>query len=153
MWISARMRRAGTCDPIESKPILGAKPRLCALPPMRRVWASRICSRPLDTDSGTVRPIRRTGHPLIPYAGHFHARQGAPGMLQAPHDQGTIDYADIVRRLSQAGYAGRLCVEYTWQEWRGCNRLDVVSESIILRDQLRSYIAAAASTATLTPAT
>ena len=74
-------------------------------------------------------------------------------MLQAPHDQGTIDYADIVRRLSQAGYAGRLCVEYTWQEWRGCNRLDVVSESIILRDQLRSYIAAAASTSTLTPAT
>jgi len=92
-------------------------------------------------------------HPLIPYAGHFHARQGAPGMLQAPHDQGTIDYADIVRRLSQAGYAGRLCVEYLWQEWRGCNRLDVVSESIILRDQLRSYIAAAASTSTLTPAT
>jgi hydroxypyruvate isomerase len=91
-------------------------------------------------------PVERV-HPLIPYAGHLHARQGAPGMLQAPHDQGTIDYADIVRRLHQARYAGRICVEYTWQEWRGCNRLDVVSESVILRDQLRSYIAAAASAA------
>src|SRR5438876_10500924 len=69
-------------------------------------------------------------HPLIPYAGHFHARQGAPGMLQAPHDQGTIDYADIVRRLSQAGYAGRLCVEYTWQEWRGGQRPGVVLEGV-----------------------
>jgi sugar phosphate isomerase/epimerase len=80
-------------------------------------------------------------HPLIPYAGHFHARQACPGMLQASHDQGTIDFADIVRRLNEARYAGRLCVEYTWQEWRGCNRLDVLSESIMLRDELRSYIA------------
>src|SRR5436853_516784 len=126
MWISARMRRAGTCDPIESKPILGAKPRLCALPPMRRVRAVPGLQLTLDYThfiAAGIAPERV--HPLIPYAGHFHARQGAPGMLQAPHDQGTIDYADIVRRLSQAGYAGRLCVEYTWQEWRGCKRLDV----------------------------
>jgi sugar phosphate isomerase/epimerase len=78
-------------------------------------------------------------HPLVPYAGHVHARQGAPGMLQASHNEGTIDYADIIRRLAAAGYGGFLSVEYTWQEWRGCNRLDVLSESVLLRDSLRDY--------------
>src|SRR5690606_20579204 len=54
-------------------------------------------------------------HPLLPYAGHFHARQAAPGMLQAPHEEGVIDFADIVRRMKEVGYQGRICVEYTWQ--------------------------------------
>ncbi len=85
-------------------------------------------------------------HPLLRRTAHFHARQAAPGRLQAPHDEGTLDFADLVRRLRDAGYDGHLCVEYTWQEWRGCNRLDVLAESIILRDQLRAYLAA------LTPA-
>jgi sugar phosphate isomerase/epimerase len=76
-------------------------------------------------------------HPLVPLAGHFHARQARNGDLQANHADGTLDFDDIVGRLKRAGYAGDLCVEYTWQEWRGCNTLDVVSESIILRDQLR----------------
>lgn len=80
-------------------------------------------------------------HPLIPHAGHFHARHGAPGLLQSPSSESTIDYRDIVGRLKAAGYRGFYCVEYTWQEWRGANRLDVVSESILLRDQLREYVA------------
>ena len=86
-------------------------------------------------------------HPLLPRTGHFHARQAAPGRLQASHDEGTLDFADIVRRLHDAGYGGYLCVEYTWQEWRGCNRLDVLAESVILRDQLRAYLAALPSEA------
>lgn len=80
-------------------------------------------------------------HPLIPHTGHFHARQAAPGQLQAIRGEGTIDFSDIVRRLLAAGYDGYLSVEYTWQEWRDCNRLDVVSESIMLRDELRGYMA------------
>lgn len=80
-------------------------------------------------------------HPLLPHAGHVHARQASPGHLQRPHDQGTIDFADIVRRLRDLAYPGRICVEYTWQEWRGCNTEDVVSESVLLRDELRGYIA------------
>jgi sugar phosphate isomerase/epimerase len=79
-------------------------------------------------------------HPLIPHTGHFHARQGAPGQLQSLDGEGTIDFADIVRRLKGVGYDGYLCVEYTWQEWRNCNRLDVAAESAILRDKLRSYL-------------
>lgn len=79
-------------------------------------------------------------HPLVPHAGHFHARQAAPGHLQRPKRAGTLDFADIVRRLHEVNYPGRICVEYTWQAWRGCNTEDVVSESIMLRDELRSYI-------------
>ena len=79
-------------------------------------------------------------HPLVPRAGHFHARQGAPGMLQAAHGEGTIDFAEILRLLRSAKYPGYLCIEYTWQEWRGCNQLDVLSESIVLRDQLRAHL-------------
>ena len=81
-------------------------------------------------------------HPLVPSAGHFHARQAAPGRLQAPASEGTLDFLDIVDRLKQANYDGYLCVEYTWQTWRDCNTLDVISESILLRDKLLQYIAA-----------
>lgn len=80
-------------------------------------------------------------HPLLPHAGHFHARQAAPGQLQSVRDEGTLDFPDLVRRLAAVGYDGYISVEYTWQEWRDCNRLDVVSESIMLRDELRKAMA------------
>ncbi len=80
-------------------------------------------------------------HPMIAHTGHFHARQGAPGYLQTSDAEGTIDFGDIVNRFKVSGYDGYLCVEYTWQEWRGCNKQDVVSESAIMRDKLRGYLA------------
>ncbi len=76
-------------------------------------------------------------HPLVPHAGHFHARQARNGLVQANHWEGTLDFDDIVGRLKAAGYPGDLCVEYTWQEWRGANNVDVLSESVLLRDQLK----------------
>ncbi len=80
-------------------------------------------------------------HPLLPHAGHFHARQAALGQLQAVRAEGTIDFGDLVQRLAATGYNGYLCVEYTWQEWRDCNRLDVVSETLMLADELRQHVA------------
>ena len=80
-------------------------------------------------------------HPLVRHAGHFHARQAGPGRLQAGAKDGSLDFADIVGRLQGSGYVGDLCVEYTWQEWRDCWHQDVVSESIVLRDQLRALLA------------
>lgn len=79
-------------------------------------------------------------HQLVPRAGHFHARQARPGALQSPAREGTLDFRDIVGRLKAAGYDDYLCVEYTWQEWRGCNNVDVISETILLRDELRTYM-------------
>jgi sugar phosphate isomerase/epimerase len=80
-------------------------------------------------------------HPLLKHAGHFHARQAAPGRLQASAKDGTLNFPDLVGRLKAGGYAGDVCVEYTWQDWRDCWRQDVVSESIILRDQIVPVIA------------
>jgi hydroxypyruvate isomerase len=75
-------------------------------------------------------------HPLVPYAGHFHARQAKPYFLQADHRSGTLNFVDIVHRLKTAGYQGDLCLEYTWQEWRAANNVDVLMETILLREQL-----------------
>ena len=82
-------------------------------------------------------------HPLVRYAGHFHARQARNGYLQAPQREGTLDFGDIIRRLKASGYQGDICVEYTWQEWRGANNVDVLMESILLRDKLLGYLASA----------
>jgi sugar phosphate isomerase/epimerase len=79
-------------------------------------------------------------HPLVKHAGHFHARQARRGFLQTGHRDGTLDFADIVPRLHAAGYKGDVCIEYTWQEWRGANNVDVLMESILLRDLLRPLL-------------
>jgi len=79
-------------------------------------------------------------HPLVPHAGHFHARQCRRGQLQESHRNGVLDFADIVARLKAARYPGDICIEYTWQEWRGANNVDVMMETILLRDQLRQLI-------------
>jgi sugar phosphate isomerase/epimerase len=75
-------------------------------------------------------------HALLPYTAHFQARQAAPGKLQAAGDAGTIDFVDIMHRLASRGYDGFVAVEYVWQEWRDNNRVDVVSETVMLRDLL-----------------
>lgn len=77
-------------------------------------------------------------HQLVRHTGHFHARQCGPGRLQAGAADGVLDFVDLITRLKAAGYRGDLCVEYTWQAWRDCNTQDVVSESVLLRDLLRS---------------
>ena len=79
-------------------------------------------------------------HPLLPHAGHFHARQARKGFLQAGHREGTLDFAEIVPRLKATGYRGDVCVEYTWQEWRGANNVDVLMETILLRDLLKPLL-------------
>ncbi|MGH2460675.1 MAG: sugar phosphate isomerase/epimerase family protein [Chloroflexota bacterium] len=79
-------------------------------------------------------------HPLVPRAGHFHARQARDGALQSSRRDGTLDFSDIVRRLKAADYPGDLCLEYTWQEWRGANNVDVLSETVLLRDELAAAL-------------
>jgi sugar phosphate isomerase/epimerase len=80
-------------------------------------------------------------HQLLPYAGHLHARQASPGRVQLSHRMGTLDYADIVRRALDLGYQGAIAVEYTWQEWERCDEVDVVSESVLLRQDLERALA------------
>ena len=74
--------------------------------------------------------------PLIPRARHLQIRPGAPGRLQVAVAEDAIDWTTVVRTLVDGGYGGYLALEYTWQEWHECNRVDTVAESALLRDLL-----------------
>lgn len=76
--------------------------------------------------------------PLLANASHIHARGGCTGKLQAAFHENTIDFARIVAVLKQSNYSGHIAVEYVWSEWMGCNQVDNLSETILLRDFLRS---------------
>ena len=76
-------------------------------------------------------------HPLVPHASHFHARGGAKGQLQSTMKENVIDFTEILRRLHATCYGGWICLEYVWVDWEGCNRTDNISETLLLRDELR----------------
>jgi sugar phosphate isomerase/epimerase len=79
--------------------------------------------------------------PLVPYARHFHARGAANGRLQMPLTRNTIDYERALDALAANDYAGFVTVEYIWTDWERLNEVDVVSETVILRDRLRAKLA------------
>lgn len=71
---------------------------------------------------------------LIPYASHAHVRGGAPGRLQASVAKNVIDFRPLVR----SGATRYVAVEYVWVDWEGCNEVDNVSETILMRQHLQS---------------
>jgi sugar phosphate isomerase/epimerase len=77
--------------------------------------------------------------PLISHASHFHARGARPGRLQASSKENVIDYRRVLDVMRQVGYSGFVGVEYVWIDWEHCNEVDNVSETILLRDLLRSH--------------
>jgi sugar phosphate isomerase/epimerase len=78
---------------------------------------------------------------LIPRARHFHARGGDAERLQAPIRECPIDYERIVEAMRECGYDGYISIEYCWVDWERLNEIDVLSETIILRDRLRAKLA------------
>jgi len=80
--------------------------------------------------------------PLLPLARHLHARGGADERLQAPMAANTIDYERLIDELDRAGYDGYLTVEYVWVEWENLNDVDVLSETIMMRNRLRAKLVA-----------
>jgi sugar phosphate isomerase/epimerase len=76
--------------------------------------------------------------PLVPHASHFHARASCKGRLQASFKDNAIDYARVLRKLKAASYRGFVGIEYVWIDWAHCNEVDNLSETILLRDYLRS---------------
>jgi sugar phosphate isomerase/epimerase len=77
---------------------------------------------------------------LLPLATHVHLRQARPGRLQERLDSwsGTINFRLLFSRLRSAGYAGWLATEIgeALEE-----RVDVLGETVRLRDLARSYMA------------
>lgn len=76
--------------------------------------------------------------PLLARASHFHARAASKDRLQVSLGENEIDFARILRRLEKRGYAGYIALEYVWTKWMRCNEVDNLSETILLRDRLRS---------------
>jgi len=76
--------------------------------------------------------------PLVAHASHFHARCGRKQRLQSKFTDNTIDFPRVLRAMKRTGYKGYIGVEYVWIDWNHCNEVDNLSETILLRDHLRS---------------
>ncbi len=75
--------------------------------------------------------------PLMARASHFHARGACKGKLQASMKENTIDFDGVLRAMQRANYNGFVVLEYCWVDWMDLNRVDNLSETVILRDLLR----------------
>lgn len=78
--------------------------------------------------------------PLCPYAVHVHMRQGKPGALQTRLEYGTLNFPAMVDTLRQAGYQGYVAIEYVHQDYLQTDNVDVVSETVKLRNLLQAYL-------------
>ncbi len=85
-------------------------------------------------------PLERV-YTLIPHTGHVHVRQAQPGKLQVAHDEGAIDFIDLIARLQAVDYSGALTVEYVCADWFGVNRNDTLYESSVAYAQLAPHFA------------
>ena len=78
--------------------------------------------------------------PLAPYAAHVHLRQAKPGFLQTRLEHGVLNFPRILSTLRAAGYDGYLAVEYVHQDYLQTDNVDVISETVKLRDLLRAHL-------------
>ena len=79
--------------------------------------------------------------PLVPYAGHFHLRQGTEKQLQARWDDGRIDFPKVIGLLKEAGYKGYVTLEYEHDtSWMDMDKVDVMTETIKMRDTVRPLL-------------
>jgi sugar phosphate isomerase/epimerase len=76
---------------------------------------------------------------LMPYASHFHARNAAPGQLQTIAQENTIDYENVVKSMIATDYPGYVGVEFIWMEWEDGNRVDNVSETLLMKRQIETF--------------
>lgn len=77
---------------------------------------------------------------LIPYAGHVHARQANRERLQCRKEEGILDFGHIVDALKARGYDGNIALEYVCVNYRGCNDIDVITETLKLKEELEGYL-------------
>ncbi|MER3486002.1 MAG: hypothetical protein C4345_08580 [Chloroflexota bacterium] len=81
--------------------------------------------------------------PLYAATAHIHMRQARPGALQEKLEQGTVDFRRVVRQLHAAGFDGVYATEYV--HFAGsvdCANVDVVTETVKMRDLIREELAA-----------
>lgn len=79
-------------------------------------------------------------HVLIPFAGHVHARQANRQRVQCRYEEGILDFEAIVKELVRQDYKGNIALEYVCVNYRGCNDVDVVTESLKLKHDLEGFL-------------
>jgi sugar phosphate isomerase/epimerase len=77
---------------------------------------------------------------LAPYAAHVHLRQARPGVLQTKLDEGTVNFPALLATLREAGYKGYLSIEYVHQNYMNTLHDDVLTETVRMRDLVRSCL-------------
>lgn len=77
--------------------------------------------------------------PLIPYAAHVHMRQAKPGLLQTKLEDGTIHFPTLLDKLRVSGFKDYLSVEYVHQNYIGADNVDVLTETVKMRDLIRRF--------------
>jgi sugar phosphate isomerase/epimerase len=137
MWRMTECANAGVQYAIE--PHVGS---ICGEVENARLFLRRVEGLTLTLDYGHFIMAGESSalvHGLLPFASHVHVRGGAPERLQTTVDENTIDFAGMLGGLKQLGYGGFLALEYVWVDWKGCNRTDNVSETILLRRALEAH--------------
>jgi sugar phosphate isomerase/epimerase len=71
---------------------------------------------------------------------HVHLRQAKSGLLQTPLEDGTINFALVLDQLRGAGYDRYLCIEYVHQDYIGADNVDIVTETVKMRDFLKAHL-------------
>jgi sugar phosphate isomerase/epimerase len=80
---------------------------------------------------------------LIPFTRHVHLRQAKSGLLQTRLEEGTINFALLLDGLRQVAYDGYLCVEYVHQDFIGATNVDIITETVKMRDFINAHLRAA----------
>jgi len=137
-WRMTECNSAGIRYAIE--PHVGS---ICADVESTRAFLRRIDGLTLTLDYGHFVMAGESSarvHDLLQFASHVHVRGGAPERLQTSVDENAIDFDGMLTGLTQLGFDGCLALEYVWVDWKGCNRTDNVSETLLLRRVLASMI-------------
>ncbi len=83
--------------------------------------------------------VRREIEPLMEHVAHVQIRQAKRGILQTPHDEGTINIQQLLQDLQEHGYRGTLTVEYmTTFGWHNMREISISNETVRTRDALRA---------------
>jgi sugar phosphate isomerase/epimerase len=83
--------------------------------------------------------------PLTEFATHLHTRAARRGRLQAPLKENTIDFPRLVTALAKWQFTGWMALEYVWIDWEHCNEVDIISETMQLKNLLTAAVAAKSS--------
>lgn len=95
----------------------------------------------LDHSHYTFRGIPASSlRPLMPYAAHMHIRGARKGEMQCSVARNETDFQAVADHMRETGYAGKVCLEYTYTDWENCNRTDNLSETILLAREFHQLL-------------